>query len=65
MKIIADIVLFISSGLLAVMFFNRSDFYGIGNLFVPKSTVLYILAGVVLIAGGFTRLLGPEMITAK
>jgi hypothetical protein len=59
MTIILNVVLFLVSGLFSVLFFSRWDFYGFADTMASRTTILYILGGIILTLGGIVRLLNP------
>jgi hypothetical protein len=61
MTILLNMTLFLASGLFALLFFHRGDFYGTGGLMVSRASILYILGGIILLVGGLIRILGSEI----
>ena len=56
-----NLALFFASGFFAIHFFQRADFYGIAGFMVSRSSLLYILGGIILITGGFIRAISFPM----
>ena len=54
MEFILTILTFIAGGILAVLYFSGSDFYGIAGISLDRHSLLLILLGVTIFCGGTT-----------
>jgi hypothetical protein len=61
MSVALNVLLFLVSGTFSVTFFSQAHFYGFGETLVSRPTLLYALGGVVLLLGGLTRAIDPEI----
>jgi len=66
MKLVIEILLFLFGGAFATLFFSRADFHMIGGLSASRSTLLYIIGGILLVLGGVSRVvIESEMANIK
>jgi len=61
MSIAINILLFIFSGLFSLLFFSEANVFGFGDTAVSRSTILYLIGGLVLIFGAMARILSPAI----